>query len=813
MKRILCWIGRFSSSQGYGFATRQLYDAMRKYSRFPVVGIDSSKLTILPDSFPVANIRSGKNNVSIEFDSDDEIVVICHETPKFLHNVDIKGRVRIISYSVYEAEYWPLEWVDALNHCDEVYTSTNYCKNTLVQSGFDPKDIFVLPHAVELNGETETVDTIESNGKTFLTVISNFNRKDLGSVIRGFFKAYKDDKDAKLIVKIPKDTAATDAEKNIVSAYEMLEIFGVTDAEPSIHFIKTHLSDEEMQELFDYCDCYVNIERGNGWDLPSMTAALLGKSIISVAYGGSTDYLNDEDSYLIEVNKSVTFATEKYVRDDVDIYAGASWASYSIGAVVDAFCRYRDDSEEVRLERSQRLLSSISSRFCPTKVVEILDARVAEYELFDFSENKKAKLQINQQWKQSPMFREQQGLISEAEQTALMNLAETPVYRPIHFYKNLMQFKQAFISGTLKDNANASVVRSYNLYAKAGRWNKPRLAFEFIAKSWRAGRWLSRLNSARKHQKSPDAQWVDVRRQLVSYVGFQRCTQENLEALQALKLNKKSDVLVVIGNGPSLNKMDLNGFANIDTLASNKFYLIYDKLNWRPTYYTGMDWRVIPQIADNLLEKTTESAFLCPMRFSDILHRHTNLYPFHEASLSRHTMTKNSVSFEGGIPSRGTVTTTAIMLGIALGYKEIYLVGCDTSYSIPQTVIQEGADRFGNGVKLNLTSTKDDDPNHFAGNYFGKGAVWHDPNVPEMIRSYYLVRRVANRCGVTIYNSTVGGNLEVFDRIDHQRIPGFIEAHANNNTSDDVAVARDVTETVVPNDSERDVTTDVLDKA
>jgi FkbM family methyltransferase len=118
-----------------------------------------------------------------------------------------------------------------------------------------------------------------------------------------------------------------------------------------------------------------------------------------------------------------------------------------------------------------------------------------------------------------------------------------------------------------------------------------------------------------------------------------------------------------------------------------------------------------------------------------------------------------------GIRGAGSVTGAAIQLAFHLGFDPIYLVGCDVSYSIPDTVIQEGPDRFGNGVGLFLTSTRDDDANHFDPRYFGAGRRWHDPNVKRMIEGFQQCRDGAEQAGRRILNATVGGQLEVFERV------------------------------------------------
>jgi hypothetical protein len=198
----------------------------------------------------------------------------------------------------------------------------------------------------------------------------------------------------------------------------------------------------------------------------------------------------------------------------------------------------------------------------------------------------------------------------------------------------------------------------------------------------------------------------------------------------------------------------------------NKIFLLFDRISWRPSFWTALDWRVGPDIVDNfsLLDGITK---FMPYRFRGMLPSDDDTYWYHSRPIGDHINEQFEVDVTRGVPSRGTVLVTAIQLAYFLGFRELILIGVDASYKVPDTVIQSGGDRFGTGVMLNLQSTADDDPNHFDPRYFGKGAKWHDPNVNEMIRMFRTMRRGIEYMGGEIVNATPGGNLEVFDRVDY----------------------------------------------
>ncbi len=50
----------------------------------------------------------------------------------------------------------------------------------------------------------------------------------------------------------------------------------------------------------------------------------------------------------------------------------------------------------------------------------------------------------------------------------------------------------------------------------------------------------------------------------------------------------------VMGNGPSLNKMDLDLLEGQTVFGSNAAYLLYDRVQWRHRYFFSCDSRVLP---------------------------------------------------------------------------------------------------------------------------------------------------------------------------------------------------------------------------
>lgn len=263
-------------------------------------------------------------------------------------------------------------------------------------------------------------------------------------------------------------------------------------------------------------------------------------------------------------------------------------------------------------------------------------------------------------------------------------------------------------------------------------------------------------------QMTVDAQLIGLRKTKELYArGLDGLHRRRLRALKAARSRNRC---FVIGNGPSLNKTDLDKLKSEDAFATNGFFLKTPELGWTPTYYVVEDHLVAEDRAGEI-NALKGPAKLFPANLRYVLE------PDADTIFFDHRPRK---SFPGGFDfsfeadretySGGTVTYTCLQLAAYLGYREIYLVGVDADYSIPADATLTGDGRVRH---IDMAS---DDANHFHPDYFGKGKRWHEPNVDVMMRAYAEAQRACEERGVRILNATIGGKLEIFPRVSYDEL-------------------------------------------
>lgn len=233
--------------------------------------------------------------------------------------------------------------------------------------------------------------------------------------------------------------------------------------------------------------------------------------------------------------------------------------------------------------------------------------------------------------------------------------------------------------------------------------------------------------------------------------GWSLSTQayHNRERLSRFKDIHAGKRCFILGNGPSLAKMDLTRLKDEFTFGTNRIYLLFNGTDFRPTYYVSINELVLQQFADDIKE-------LPFLKFLSWNSRHL----FREQDDILYLRIKPSLfdsftkEITHPISSGGTVTFVAMQLAYYMGFAEVILIGVDHSF----------ADK---GIP-NRTETRESkiDPNHFHPNYFPIGSKWQLPDLTRSEIAYTLARDVFKRSGRRIIDATIGGKCPVFEKTD-----------------------------------------------
>lgn len=237
--------------------------------------------------------------------------------------------------------------------------------------------------------------------------------------------------------------------------------------------------------------------------------------------------------------------------------------------------------------------------------------------------------------------------------------------------------------------------------------------------------------------------------------------------------------LIIMGNGPSLadnirndlkllsesNTLAVNFAANADefTLLKPDFYLIAD-----PHFFNGRASDPnVERLFRNFNEKVTwDMTIFIPARYSKdslgITNQHIHIETFNFIGIEGFEWFTSAAYSAGlGMPRPRNVLIPAIMLGILMGFKDIYIIGADHSWIKTLDVNERNE-----VVTVQPHFYKDNNEERSRVTSVYKNVRLHEILLSFHVafKAYHQIAKYAGKCGVRIYNATPGSFIDAFPR-------------------------------------------------
>lgn len=238
----------------------------------------------------------------------------------------------------------------------------------------------------------------------------------------------------------------------------------------------------------------------------------------------------------------------------------------------------------------------------------------------------------------------------------------------------------------------------------------------------------------------------------------------SIRLLDELRDKHRGEVVVIVGNGPSLNDTPIEQLAGVQTMAVNGIFYASSRFADIINYYVVEDTSVFRENTQEIKDLKAEFK-LFPTSYIDAfapeeLDHSIGFFRMNAGFYGRDSGTlchpRFSMDPRQRIYCGQSVTIINLQLAYWMGFSRVVLIGMDFSYTIPEDVDRKG----------DLITSNSADFNHFHPDYFGKGKSWKDPKLDRVLVNYRLAKEIFEADGRQIVNATVGGKLEVFPRMD-----------------------------------------------
>lgn len=366
----IVWIGPIGDMGGYGNVTRNYLRAL-KYIGLPVQILSTAKLNteIGEDDINLLNsILNSRQDVG------DNPILVIHGTPESFIGIEKKGYHKTIGITLFETDRIPLHWTNFCNDMDEIWVPTQFNYKTFTESGVDPSKVHVIHYPIESSPYTKQFTPYSFPPKVksfkFLYTLAFDYRKGLDLLIPSYCNEFSAEDDVSLILKIY--VPGWISQKNL---FELVSSYIPNKQNnPHIHFIIENTPREDLLRLYSSCDCYVSTERACGWGMPQMEVMAMGKPSISINWGGVTEFMNNQNSLLIEPEQDLEFVHPELQRTRIIHYYGHKWAKVkeeSVRKTLRAAFENHKKREEIAIQAKRY----INNHFSPEVIAEQMKAR------------------------------------------------------------------------------------------------------------------------------------------------------------------------------------------------------------------------------------------------------------------------------------------------------------------------------------------------------------------------------------------------------------------------------------------------------
>lgn len=222
-----------------------------------------------------------------------------------------------IGYFYWETDSFPRAWHADINRLNELWAPCQLVANCAKKIGFNGK-IKMVPTPMRkaksktlINFSLDGENVISEKCFKFYSIFQWQYRKGYDILLRAYLEEFKGFEDVVLVLKINPLDQKIDFKSQVKITIKNIKASIGAKKFPPIVIADSFFSNEEMDGLHNFGDCFVLPHRGEGWGMPIAKAMLHDNHIMTTKFGGVTDYLSNYSAHIIKY-KSVSVSNMEW---------------------------------------------------------------------------------------------------------------------------------------------------------------------------------------------------------------------------------------------------------------------------------------------------------------------------------------------------------------------------------------------------------------------------------------------------------------------------------------------------------------------
>lgn len=291
-KKILRVFGNPQNFTGYGNATQAM-----------CLAIDAAGI-------PANYIFSGPNKKFLDKLSNHKCspnTDLYIHTPPFSKH---KSNNYKIGYFFWETDKLPARWAkDICNNLNEIWAPCNLVRKACLKSGFKgPIKVIPTPSIPRADFSLLQIPSkfknlvLDKSVFKFYSIFQWNERKGYNKLIKSYYEEFSSTDNVVLILKVNPINHQLHGEQKIRD--DILKIKSIVKRSkkdlPKIFLVTDYLDRKTLDSLHHTCDAFVLPHHGEGWGMPIHDAMNHNNFIITTRYGGVTEWLNNDNAFIID---------------------------------------------------------------------------------------------------------------------------------------------------------------------------------------------------------------------------------------------------------------------------------------------------------------------------------------------------------------------------------------------------------------------------------------------------------------------------------------------------------------------------------
>jgi len=258
------------------------------------------------------------------------------------------GFKKYVGLTMFETDRLPKGWADSCNGMDEIWVPSTFNQQTFVLGGVEKNRVKVLPLGLDTRRyDPEQVPAMNIKGRkgfAFLSVFQWSDRKGWDILIRAYLSAFNQKDDVSLVLRSYRSQGSNTSIRDEVHRFVLAAGYD-PQCIPSITILDQFIHESDMPSLYRAADAYVMPTRGEGWGIPFMEAMAMGLPVIGTRWGGHLDFMNDENSYLIDID-GLASVSARQTQENPFYGQDHCWVEPSIENTADLMRHVFDDRQD-----------------------------------------------------------------------------------------------------------------------------------------------------------------------------------------------------------------------------------------------------------------------------------------------------------------------------------------------------------------------------------------------------------------------------------------------------------------------------------